>query len=144
VLLYFGILFQNNCGSLWHLHLLALLLILLLCLPCPRISYTLNTKPFFLNNPFLLSLVRTNFCRFFGLLTLLTVFIWQSCSRCRSSSQRSSTSVSVNKCLSVIAAWQALFRHFYSSHRSSVTMVSEAIINYWLITPMVDRGLIVL
>jgi len=38
-------------------HHSALLLILLLHLPCPRISFTLNSKLFSLNNPFLFSLL---------------------------------------------------------------------------------------
>jgi len=41
-------------------------------------------ETFLLNNPFLLSLVCTNSCRFSGSLTLLTVFISQSFSPCRS------------------------------------------------------------
>jgi len=56
MLLYFGILYSNNCGNLRCLHHSALLLIFLLHLPCPRISYTLNSKLLSLNNPFLLSL----------------------------------------------------------------------------------------
>jgi len=67
--LYFGILYPNNCGNLRCLHHSSLLLILLLHLSCPRISFTLNSKLFSLNNLFLLSLVRTNFCRFSGPLT---------------------------------------------------------------------------
>jgi len=66
MLLYFGILYPNNCGNLRRLHHSSLLLILLLHLPCPRISFTLNSKCFSLNNPFLLSLVCTNSCRFSG------------------------------------------------------------------------------
>jgi hypothetical protein len=54
---YFGILYPNNCGNLRRLHHSSLLLILLLHLPCPRISFTLNSKLFSLNNPFLLSLL---------------------------------------------------------------------------------------
>jgi len=42
MLLYFGILYPNNCASLRRLHLMALLLFLLHYLPCPRISFTLN------------------------------------------------------------------------------------------------------
>jgi len=84
------------------------------------------------NNPFLLSLVCTNSCRFSGPLTLLTVFISQSFSPCRSFSHRSSTPLSVKKPPSVIAAWQALCRsdcrHSKSPHWSSFTMVSGAII----------------
>jgi len=128
MLLYFGILFQNNCGSLQHLHHSALLPILLLFLPCPRISFTLNSKFFFLINPFLLSLVCTNYCRFSRPLTLLTVFISQSFSPCRSFSHRSATQVSVNKPPSVIAAWQAICMHSKSPHWSSFTTVSGAII----------------
>jgi len=124
--LYFGILFRNNCGSLRRLHRSALLLILLY-LPCPRISFTLNSKLFSLNN-FLLSLVYTNSCRLSGPLTLLTVFISQSFSPCRSFPHRSSTPVSVNKPPSVIAAWQALCKHSKSPHWSSLTMISGAII----------------
>jgi len=97
MLLYFGILFQNNCGSLRRLQHSALLLILLF-LPSPRISFTLNSKTFFLNNPFLLSLVCTNSCQFSGPLTLLPVFILQSFSPCRSFSHRSSTPVSNTLC----------------------------------------------
>jgi len=103
MLLYSGILFQNNCGSFRRLHHSALLLILLLFLPCPHISFTLNSKPFFFNNPFLLSLVCTNSCRVSGPLTLLTVFISQSFSLCCSFSHHSSTPVSVNKPPSVIS-----------------------------------------
>jgi len=81
-------------------------------------------------NPFLLSLVCTNSCRLSGLSTLLTVFIScaQSFSPCRSFPHRSSTPVSVNEPPSVIAAWQALYRHSKSPHWSSFTMVSGAII----------------
>jgi len=50
-LLYFGILNPNNCGSLRRLHHSALLLILLY-LPCPSISFTLNSKLFSFDNPF--------------------------------------------------------------------------------------------
>jgi len=65
-----GILYPNNCGSIRRLHHSALLLILLLYLPCPHISFTLNSKLFSLDNPFLLSLVcKTSFCRFSGPLT---------------------------------------------------------------------------
>jgi len=56
MLLYFGILSPNNCGSLRRLHHSALLLVPFLHLPCPRISFTLNSKLFSLNNPFLLSI----------------------------------------------------------------------------------------
>jgi len=45
MLLYFGILYRNNCGNLRRLHHSALLLILL-HLPCFRISFTLNFKLF--------------------------------------------------------------------------------------------------
>jgi len=103
--------------------------------------FTLNSKPFYLNNPFLLSLVCTNSCRFSGPLTLLTVFISQSFSPCRSFSHRSSTPVSVNKPLSVVAAWQALCRHSKSSHWSSFTMVSGAII---IIIIMIFEGVFLL
>jgi len=57
MLLYFGILYPNNCGSLQPFHHSALLLILFLHLPCPRTSFTLNSKLFSLNNPFLLGLL---------------------------------------------------------------------------------------
>jgi len=66
---YFGILYPNNCGSIRRLHHSALLLILLFYLCCPRISFALNSKLFSLGNPFLLSLVCTNSCRFSGPLT---------------------------------------------------------------------------
>jgi len=126
---YFGILYPKNCGSLRRLHHSALLLILLLYLPCSRISFTLNSKRFSLNNPFFLSLVCTNSCRFSGPLTLLTVFIPQSFLLCRSFLPRSSICpVSVNKPPSVIAAWQALYRHSKSPHWSSLKMVSRAFI----------------
>jgi len=49
-----GILYPNNSGNLRRLHHSSLLLILLLHLPCPRISFTLNAKFFSLNNPSLL------------------------------------------------------------------------------------------
>jgi len=60
---------KNNCGSPRRLNHSALQLILLLYLPSPRISFTLNSKLFSLNNPFLLNLVCTNSCRFSGSLT---------------------------------------------------------------------------
>jgi len=69
MLLHFGIIYPNNCENLQRRHHSSLLLILLLHLPCPRISFTLNTKRFYLNNPFLLSLICTNSCRFSGPLT---------------------------------------------------------------------------
>jgi len=47
MLLYFGILYPNNCGNLRRLHHSSLLLILLLHLPCPCVSFTLNSKLFF-------------------------------------------------------------------------------------------------
>jgi len=50
-------LYPNNCGNLRRLHHSALLLILLLHLPCPRISFTLNSKLLSFNNPFLLILL---------------------------------------------------------------------------------------
>jgi len=115
MLLYFGIVYPNNCGNLRRLHHSSMLLSLLLHLPCPCISFTLSSKPFSLNNPFLLSLVCTNSCRFSGPLTYLTVFISviftpSFISPC------SSSSVSVNKPPSVLAAWQALCRHSESLH----------------------------
>jgi len=55
-------------------------------------------------------------------------FSSQSFSLCRSFSPRSSTPVSVNKPPSVLAAWQALYRHSKSPHSSSFTMLSGAII----------------
>jgi len=57
MLLYFGILYSNHCGNFRLLHHSALLLILLLHLSCPGISFTLNSKLFSLNYPFLLSLL---------------------------------------------------------------------------------------
>jgi len=128
MLLYFGILYPNNCGSIRRLHHSALLLILLLHLPCPRISFTLNSKLFSLNNPFLLSLVCTNSCRFSGPYDLVNVFIWQSFSLCRSFSPHSSSPVSLNKPPSVLATWQALCRHSKSPHWSSLTMVSRKLL----------------
>jgi len=52
----FGILYPNNCSSFRRLNHSALLLILLHLL-CPCISFTLNSKLFSLNNPLLLSLL---------------------------------------------------------------------------------------
>jgi len=69
------ILYPNNCGNLRRLHHSSL--ILLLHLPCSRISFTLNSKPSSLNNPFLLSLLH-QLLSFSGPLTYLTVFISQS------------------------------------------------------------------
>jgi len=46
-------------ASISCLHFMALLLFLLHYLTCPRISFTLNSTLFSLNNPFLLSLVCT-------------------------------------------------------------------------------------
>jgi len=54
MLLYFGILYPYNCGNIWRLYHSALLLILITHLPSPRISFTLNSKMFCLNNPFFL------------------------------------------------------------------------------------------
>jgi len=98
MLRYFGILYPNNCGSLK------------------------NSKIFFLNNPFLLSLLHQ----------LLSVLMapWPSkqFSLCRSFSPRSSTPVSLNKRPTIIPAWQALYRRYKPPHSSSLRMLSEAII----------------
>jgi len=87
--LYFGILYPNNCDNLRCLHHSALLLILLLHLPCPRISFTLNSKLFSLNKPFLLSLLHQILSvfwshdlaqSFFTLSFIFTLFIYASVS----------------------------------------------------------------
>jgi len=114
MLVYFGILYPNNCGSLRRLHHSALLLTLLLYLPCPRISFTLNSKRFSLNNPFLSCLHQLlsvlwpfdlangfHLTVIFTLSFIFTSFIYP---------------VPVNKPPSVIAAWQALFRYSKSPH----------------------------
>jgi len=61
-------------------------------------------------------------------LDLANFFISQSFSLCRSFSPRSSMPVSVNKPPSVLAAWQAFYRHSKSPHSSSLTTVSGEII----------------
>jgi len=98
--LYFGILHPNNFASLRRVYLTALLQFLL-HLPCPRISFTLNSKLFeqffppqsCLHQPFSV----------LWPLDLAIVCISQSFSLCRSFSPRSSTPVSVNKPPSVLA-----------------------------------------
>jgi len=96
------IIYPNNFGAsiIWHYNWFYSILYL----PSPRNSITLNSKRFSMHNPFLLSLVCTNSCRFSGPWTYLTVFISLSFSLFRSFSPRSFTPVSVNKpsCISYI------------------------------------------
>jgi len=56
MLLYYGILYLNNSGSPRPINHSVLQLIILLYLPSPHISFTRNSKPSSLINPFLLSL----------------------------------------------------------------------------------------
>jgi len=109
--------YPNNCGSHRRLQHSALLRILHLSLPCSRISFTLNTKLFSLNNPFAPTVVSS--------LTQLTVFISQLFSFCRSFSPRS--------CTSVIVFWQAFYMHSKYPHSSSLRMLSGANIIFTII-----------
>jgi len=85
------ILYPNNSASPRRTNPLVLQLILL---PSPHISFTLNSRPFSLINPFLL-IVCLN--QLLSVRSLDQLAISLSFSLCRSFSRRSCTPVSVNK-----------------------------------------------
>jgi len=138
MLRYLGLLYPNNCDSLRRLHhSLGTKLILLLYLPSPRISFTLNSKPSSLINPFLFSLFAltlvgslvpwpskrfSSHCHFHSVVHYRLVHLCQ----CRW--------VSVHRLYSCLARF--IYRHSKSLHSSSYSILSGEIIiiiiSHWL------------